>query len=68
MYLDASQVQPLIPLKEESQKKTMMIPLNQKIQETTPHAQSVPLGIVIARRNGSVVMGVACGSTKGVQT
>ena len=58
----------VIPLKEESQKKTVMIPLMKIQEKTTPHAQSVALGIVIAWRNGSVVMGVSCGSTKSVQT
>ena len=42
------------------------IPLK-KIQEKTPHARSVALGMSIARRNGFVVMGVTCGSTKSVQ-
>ena len=42
---------------------------SQQIHEkTTPCAQSVALGMAIAWRNGSVVIGVACGSTKGVQT
>ena len=46
----------------------MVIPLKEIQEKTTPRAQSVVLGMVIAWRNGSVVMGVACGSTKSVQT
>ena len=46
----------------------MVIPLKEIQEKTTPRAQSVVLGMVIAWRNGSVVMGVACGSTQSVQT
>ena len=46
---------------------TMMIPPKKMQEKTTPHAQSVALGIVIAWRNGSVMMGVAC-SSKSEQT
>ena len=47
----------------------MVIPIPLKeIQKTTPHAQSVALNMVIVWRNGFAVMGVACGTTKSVQT
>ena len=36
----------VIPLKEKSQKKTMKIPLKKIQEKTTPHTQSVALGIV----------------------
>ena len=42
------------------------IPLKE-IQKTTPHAQSVALGMPTAWRSGFVVMGVTSGSTKSVQ-
>ena len=42
----------------------MIIPLKKIQEKTTPCAQSVALGMAIAQRNGSVVMGVECGSTK----
>ena len=56
----------VIPLKE-TQEKTM-ISLKKIQEKTTPHAQSVALCMTIAQRNGSIAMGVTCGSTKSVQT
>lgn len=46
----------------------IMIPVPLKeIRKTTPHAQSVALGMVIVWRNGFVVMGATSGTIKSVQ-
>ena len=57
----------VIPLKK-IQGKTIIIPLKKIQEKTAPCTQSVALGVAIALKNGSVVMGVACGLTKSLQT
>ena len=55
-------VMKMVSLVKEVLEKTLI-----QIHNTVPHAQSVALGMVIAQRNGYVVMGVTCGSTRSVQ-
>ena len=52
----------MVSLVKEVLEKTLIQILN-----TVPHAQSVAIGMVIAQRNGTVVMGVTYGSTRSVQ-
>ena len=57
-----AQVMKMVSLVKEVPEKTLI-----QIHNTVPRAQSVALDMVIAQRNGSVVMGVTCGSTRSVQ-